>query len=384
MIWWHCCIEMEDAEQRTEDVVATISRHILGWEQPGDRDAVIESHGTLKIRLTCTLMLKVLFFHALEYLDRLGCWCGSPKDYSNHWPSLTFMGNTAPTEKQENRVWVAQGKSTILCHFGLLTALMKLITTISSSPSSCCSSTPPPRCPQYPEMYTGSNEVWGDVTMLTITDFSLDHIMLLVFATLISPSPSIRCSFIYHSLHAAIVFSRIVDSVYLVCIHNGWWFSYPVIWFGPSEGRNDKASWLWPSSRPNQILLILMDYCTWQFLVSLSTSKICRFSWLGLPLPKYNSFCFAESALCNSRWYSISSSQATLFSALDNKTMSWRGERPLLEPQTCALLDESHGVLDHLPVQGVDLLEGEGDHPVPPSEPRSIQVTTPIYKAKEE
>jgi len=62
---------MEDAEQRTEDVVATISRHIL--EQPGDRDAVIESHGTLKIRLTCTLMLKVLFFHALEYLDCLGC-----------------------------------------------------------------------------------------------------------------------------------------------------------------------------------------------------------------------------------------------------------------------------------------------------------------------
>ena len=68
-------------------------------------------------------MLKVWFFHALEYLNRLGCWCGSPKDYSNHWPSLTFMGNTAPTEKQENRVWVAQGKSTILCHFGLLTAL---------------------------------------------------------------------------------------------------------------------------------------------------------------------------------------------------------------------------------------------------------------------
>ena len=29
------------------------------------------------------------------------------------------------------------------------------------------------------------------------------------------------------------------------------------------------SSWLWPSSRPNQILLILMDYCTWQFLVSL-------------------------------------------------------------------------------------------------------------------
>ena len=160
-------------------------------------------------------------------------------------------------------------KSTMLCHFGLLTALMKLITTISSSPSSCCSSTPPPRRPQYPEMYTGSNEVWGDVTMLTITDFSLDNIMLLVFATLISPSPSIRCSFIYHSLDAAIVFSRIVDSVYLVWIHNGWWFSYPVIWFGPSEGRNDEASWLWPSSRPNQIYLILMTYCTWQFLVSL-------------------------------------------------------------------------------------------------------------------
>ena len=179
------------------------------------------------------------------------------------------MGNTAPTEKQENRVWVAQGKSTILCHYGLLTALMKLIRTISSSPSSCCSSTPPPRRPQYPEMYTGSNEVWGDVTMLTITDFSLDHIMLLVFATLISPSPSLRCSFIYHSLDAAIVFSRIVDSVYSVWIHNGWWFSYLVIWFGPSEGRNDKASWLWPSSRPNQMDLILMDYCTWQFLVSL-------------------------------------------------------------------------------------------------------------------
>ena len=75
--------------------------------------------------------------------------------------------------------------------------------------------------------------------------------------------------FIYHSLDAAIVFSRIVDSVYLVCIHNGWWFSYTVIWFGPSEGRNDKASWLWPSSRPNQMDLILMDYYTWQFLVSL-------------------------------------------------------------------------------------------------------------------
>ena len=75
--------------------------------------------------------------------------------------------------------------------------------------------------------------------------------------------------FIYHSLDAAIVFSRIVDSVYSVWIHNGWWFSYPVIWFGPSEGRNDKASWLWPSSRPNQMDLILMDYCTWQFLVSL-------------------------------------------------------------------------------------------------------------------
>ena len=172
--------------------------------------------------------------------------------------SLTFShfhGQYSPNWKQENRVWVAQGKSTILCHFGLLTALMKLIRTISSSPSSCCSSTPPPRRPQYPEMYTGSNEVWGDVTMLTITDFSLDHIMLLVFATLISPSPSIRCSFIYHSLDVAIVLSRIVDSdsVYLVWIHNEWWFSYPVIWFGPSEGRNDKASWLWPSSRPNQM-----------------------------------------------------------------------------------------------------------------------------------
>ena len=227
-------------------------------------------------------MLKVWFFHALEYLNRLGCWCGSPKDYSNHWPSLTFMGNTAPTEKQENRVWVAQGKSTILCHYGLLTALMKLIRTISSSPSSCCSSTPPPRRPQYPEMYTGSNEVWGDVTMLTITDFSLDHIMLLVFATLISPSPSIRCSFIYHSLDAAIVFSRIVDSVYLVWIHNGWWFSYLVIWFGPSEGRNDKAAWLWPSSRPNQMDLILIDYCTWQFLVSLHPFFICPgFDWPG-------------------------------------------------------------------------------------------------------
>ena len=214
-------------------------------------------------------MLKIWFFHALEYLDRLGCWCGSPKDYSNHWPSPTFMGNTAPPEKQENQVWVAQGKSTMLCHFGLLTALTKLIRKISSSPSSCCSSTPPPRRPQYPEMYTGSNEVWGDVTMLTITDFSLDHIMLLVFATLISPSPSIRCSFINHSLDAVIVFSRIVDSVYLVCVQNGWWFSYPVIWFGLSEGWNDEASWLWPSSKPNQIHLILMTYCTWQFLVSL-------------------------------------------------------------------------------------------------------------------
>ena len=186
------------------------------------------------------------------------------------------MGSTAPTEKQENRVWVAQGKSTILCHYGLLTALMKLIRTISSSPSSCCSSTPPPRRPQYPEMYTGSNEVWGDVTMLTITVFSLGHIMLLVFATLISPSPSIRCSFIYHSLDAAIVFSRIVDSVYLVWIHNGWWFSYLVIWFGPSEGRNDKAAWLWPSSRPNQMDLILIDYCTWQFLVSLTCFWLTR------------------------------------------------------------------------------------------------------------
>ena len=228
-------------------------------------------------------MLKVWFFHALEYLNRLGCWCGSPKDYSNHWPSLTFMGNTAPTEKQENRVWVAQGKSTILCHFGLLTALMKLIRTISSSPSSCCSSTPPPRRPQYPEMYTGSNEVWGDVTMLTITDFSLDHIMLLVFATLISPSPSIRCSFIYHSLDAAIVFSRIVDSVYLVWIHNGWWFSYPVIWFGPSEGRNDKASWLWPSSRTNQMDLILMDYCTWKFLDTAHFQFPMNSSWDSPP-----------------------------------------------------------------------------------------------------
>ena len=159
-------------------------------------------------------MLKVWFFHALEYLNRLGCWCGSPKDYSNHWPSLTFMGNTAPTEKQENRVWVAQDKSTILCHFGLLTALMKLIRTISSSPSSCCSSTPPPRRPQYPEMYTGSNEVWGDVTMLTITDFSLDHIMLLVFATLISPSPSIQCSFIYHLPE--------VFGLHLMWIHFAW------------------------------------------------------------------------------------------------------------------------------------------------------------------
>ena len=116
--------------------------------------------------------------------------------------------------------------------------------------------------------------------------------------------------------------------------------------------------------------------------VQLSTSKICRLPWLGLLLPKHNFFALPRApGLCNSRWDSISSSQATLFSALDNKTMSWRGERPLLEPQTCALLDESHGVLDHLPVQGVDLLEGEGDHPVPPSEPRSIQVTTPIYKA---
>ena len=41
-------------------------------------------------------------------------------------------------------------------------------------------------------------------------------------------------------------------------------------------------------------------------------------------------------------------------------------------------------IIKNLPVQGVDLLECEGDHPVPPSEPRSIQVTTPIYKAKEE
>ena len=206
-------------------------------------------------------MLKVWFFHALEYLNRLGCWCGSPKDYSNHWPSLTFMGNTAPTEKQENRVWVAQGKSTILCHFGLLTALMKLIRTISSSPSSCCSSTPPPRRPQYPEVYTGSNEVWGDVTMLTITDFSLDHIMLLVFATLISPSPSIRCSFIYHSLDAAIVFSRIVDSV-LDWI--GLTFGYgvstalrTVLWPTPflTRPKASRSGWLFQSTIPSKVTI---------------------------------------------------------------------------------------------------------------------------------
>ena len=33
-------------------------------------------------------------------------------------------------------------------------------------------------------------------------------------------------------------------------------------------------SWLWPSSRPNQMDLILMDYCTWQFLVSLLSMLI--------------------------------------------------------------------------------------------------------------
>ena len=39
-----------DAEQRTEDVVATISRHIL--EQPGDRDAVINRGGTDRPKIT--------------------------------------------------------------------------------------------------------------------------------------------------------------------------------------------------------------------------------------------------------------------------------------------------------------------------------------------
>lgn len=86
------------------------------------------------------------------------------------------------------------------------------------------------------------------------------------------------------------------------------------------------------------------------------------------------------------RWDSVSSSQATLFRPLDNKSMSWRSKRQFLEPQTCALFDEGHGVLHHLPVQGVHLLEGVGDHPVPPLEPGSIQVTTaiylPLYKGK--
>ena len=35
-------------------------------------------------------------------------------------------------------------------------------------------------------------------------------------------------------------------------------------------------SWLWPSSRPNQMDLILMDYCTWQFLVSLRLKSLYK------------------------------------------------------------------------------------------------------------
>ena len=40
------------------------------------------------------------------------------------------------------------------------------------------------------------------------------------------------------------------------------------------------SSWLWPSSRPNQILLILMDYYTWQFLVSLRMLFITVNLWI--------------------------------------------------------------------------------------------------------
>ena len=45
----------------------------------------------------------------------------------------------------------------------------------------------------------------------------------------------------YHPFDTFIVFSRIIDSVYLVCSHNGWSSSHPVIWFGLNEGHNDEA-----------------------------------------------------------------------------------------------------------------------------------------------
>ena len=51
-----------------------------------------------------------------------------------------------------------------------------------------------------------------------------------------------------------IVLSSIIDSIYLVCSQNGWWFSYSVIWFGLNEGHNDETFW-------KQFGLVEMTYC---------------------------------------------------------------------------------------------------------------------------
>ena len=160
-------------------------------------------------------MLKVWFFHALEYRNRLGCWYGSPKDYSNHWPSLTFMGNTAATEKQENRVWVAQGITLIW---------FKINDPMPFWTPHCSNDTHNYDIVitfillfEYPTTTTSSIswDVYREQRSLRRCHrvdnhwFPLDNIMLLVFATLFSPSPSIRCSLISHSLDAVIVLSLI-------------------------------------------------------------------------------------------------------------------------------------------------------------------------------
>ena len=54
------------------------------------------------------------------------------------------------------------------------------------------------------------------------------------------------------------------------------------------------SPWLWPSSRPNQILLILTYYCTWQFLVSLWQTVRFRSDTKCLVRPSARVICFRE------------------------------------------------------------------------------------------
>ena len=108
-------------------------------------------------------------------------------------------------------------------------------------------------------------------------------------------------------------------------------------------------SWLWPSSRPNQMDLILMDYCTWQLLVSLfrwSTSRwitttATAINWStfitirALPWPCYTTSPPPSSGSC---WPS-SSSRCSSWSPSSTSTGATAGKDAKLDQQ---VLDDLH------------------------------------------